>query len=116
VRVTILASGFIIGPDGSSILDICAATGTDITSHTVKSNPGARCCREFVMRGTDHQVDAALAIMGAAVARYKDLCEGGCKGQFVSREQHIGGVAFTYQPPPRNAMPQAARVKDQPKR
>ena len=49
--------------------------------------------------------------MHDAVERYKELCEGGCSGQFVSRIQRIHGVDFTYQPPPRSVVPFAAALK-----
>ena len=34
-------------------------------------------------------------------------------GQSVSRIQHVGGVDFSYQPPPRNIVPYAASLKGQ---
>ena len=36
-----------------------------------------------------------------------------CAGKSVSRIQHVGGVDFSYQPPPRNIVPYAASLKGQ---
>lgn len=52
-----------------------------------------------------------MDIICDAVERYKDLCEGGHAGRAVSRIQHVRGIDFVYQPPPRSAMPQAAALK-----
>ena len=50
-------------------------------------------------------------IVNDAVERYKQLCEGNCKGTFVNRIQEIHGVEFTYQPPPRSVVPFAAALR-----
>lgn len=46
-----------------------------------------------------------------AVDKYKSLTEGGYAGKIVSHVQHVSGIDFFYQPPPRSKMPQAASLK-----
>jgi hypothetical protein len=52
-------------------------------------------------------VQAAVALIEQAVAKYKDLCECKRRGEFVQREHVISGVEFYYQPPPRKAFANA---------
>ena len=40
-------------------------------------------------------------------------CICACAGQYVPRMQTIRGMAFSYQPPPRNIVPYAAALKGQ---
>ena len=71
-----------------------------------------RDCREFVIEGpTEASVAHAMSIIVDAVNRYKTLCEGKCAGQVVPRSQHVAGVEFFYQPPPRSIVPFAACLK-----
>lgn len=63
------------------------------------------------MQGDGDAVSRALTIIVAAVDRYKELCEGRCSGMAVGRLQHVVGVDFSYQPPPRNLVPFAAALK-----
>ncbi|KFM24281.1 hypothetical protein F751_5123 [Auxenochlorella protothecoides] len=102
LRITLLAAGFVIGPSGASIRDVCRATGAEVRSWT---SPGdARCrrpTRTFRVEGPPASVRAACAVASEAVERYKDLCEGRFAGQSVPRIHRIRGVDFAYQPPPR---------------
>ena len=113
LRITLLAAGFIIGPIGGCIREIARITGAEIRSRTVQSD--SRCprdCREFTIEGpSDASVAHAMSFMMDAVKRYKSLCEGNCAGQVVSRSQHVAGVEFFYQPPPRSVVPLAACLK-----
>ncbi len=112
LRVTLLAAGFLIGHIGGCIREISRISGSDVRSRTVAAD--ARCprdCREFTIEGADAAVAHAMSIMADAVKRYKSLCEGGCAGQVVSRSQHVAGVEFFYQPPPRSVVPFAACLK-----
>lgn len=59
--------------------------------------------RLFRIQGKKAVVQAAVALIEQAVAKYKDLCECKRRGEFVQREHVIGGVEFYYQPPPRKA-------------
>lgn len=56
-------------------------------------------------------VQAAVALIEQAVAKYKDLCDCKRRGEFVQREHMINGVEFYYQPPPRKAF---ANANEQP--
>lgn len=53
----------------------------------------------------------AVAVVGAAVKRYKQLTEGPCAGRVVARLQDIDGVLFRYSPPPVRRVPLAAQVE-----
>jgi hypothetical protein len=51
VRVTLLAAGFVIGPGGASVRDVCRASGADVRSFTGRrpgERPGMRREREAV--------------------------------------------------------------------
>ncbi|PSC70588.1 K Homology type 1 isoform A [Micractinium conductrix] len=112
LRVTLLAAGFVIGPSGASVRDICKATQTDIKSST--ADPDEHCsrsCRVFRVEGPRNSVADAVTIICDAVDRYKELCEGKYAGQSVARAQHISGIDFFYQPPPRHIVPYAASLK-----
>ena len=113
VRITLLAAGFIIGPIGGCIREISRISSAEIRSRTVAADSlCCRDCREFSIEGaTEASVALALAIIIEAVKRYKDLCEGCCAGQVVSRSQQVMGVEFFYQPPPRSIVPFAACLK-----
>lgn len=109
LHVTLLASGFVIGPRGTSIRDICNRTNTDIRSWTENGLP--RPVRVFVIAGARTAVTDALDIICQAVDRYKALCEGALAGRCVTRQQHVAGIDFMYQPPPRAAVPHAAALR-----
>ncbi|GAB4814819.1 hypothetical protein N2152v2_001865 [Parachlorella kessleri] len=128
LRITLLAAGFIIGklvalcmaakpdqrPSGSSVRDICRLCGTDIRSWTCEPDGiCSRPTRQFQVEGPPAAVARSLGVMCDAVQRYKELCEGKYAGQSVPRVQHVGGVDFSYQPPPRNIVPYAASLKNQ---
>ena len=116
LRVTLLAAGFVIGSSGASIREIMRHTGSTIQSWTQHPEVGGyhRPCRVFCIQGLAESVIAASNIIHEAVERYKELCEGKRRGEFVQRLQYIRGVEFSYQPPPKNAMPNAASVNGQP--
>jgi hypothetical protein len=116
LRVTLLAAGFVIGSSGASIREIMRHTGSSIQSWTQHPEAGGyhRPCRVFCIQGSAESVVAASNIIHEAVERYKELCEGKRRGEFVQRLQYIRGVEFSYQPPPKNVMPNAASVNGQP--
>ncbi|KAL4552573.1 hypothetical protein Ndes2526B_g02500 [Nannochloris sp. 'desiccata'] len=118
LRITLLAAGFIIGPIGGCVREISRLSGASIRSRTVQADSLChRDCREFTIEGpTDAAVAHAMSIIIDAVNRYKTLCEGKCAGQVVPRSQHVAGVEFFYQPPPRSVVPFAACLKGHSKR
>lgn len=63
------------------------------------------------LQGPRPAVVQALAIINAAIDRYKELCEGKYCGKAVDRMQNILGVDFFYSPPPRSAVPFAASLR-----
>lgn len=92
--------------------DLSRLCGADIKSRTIKAD--ARCARdsrEFQVTGGSAAVVQTLGVMYDAVQRYKQLCEGQYAGQCVPRTQHVAGVDFVYQPPPRHIVPLAATLK-----
>jgi hypothetical protein len=111
--VTLLAAGFIIGPAGASVKALAAATGTHVRSWNgaVAVGGRARRVRTLVVEGPPGAVVAALAILDAAVARYKELCGGAHAGRPADRVQRVRGVPFFYAPPPRGAVPLAAPLR-----
>ena len=110
--VTLLAAGFVIGSSGASVREITQHTGAVIQSWTQQPQPGGyhRPTRIFRLQGPRKSVASASEIIHQAVERYKELCEGKRRGEFVQRAQRIRGVEFSYQPPPRSAAPQAAAL------
>ncbi|XP_024538771.1 uncharacterized protein LOC112349159 [Selaginella moellendorffii] len=109
MRVTLLAAGFVIGARGISARLIGQVTGAIIQSWTESS-----ACRHsnsatgvpmrlFRIQGKKAVVQAAVALVEQAVAKYRELCECKRRGEFVQREHVINGVEFYYQPPPRKA-------------
>ena len=53
-----------------------------------------------------------LALLYQLPASTDCMCvEMRCTGQSVPRSQHVMGVEFSYQPPPRNVVPFAAALK-----
>lgn len=73
-----------------------------------------RRVRKLVLDGKPRNVARAVYIIKAAVARYKELCEGNYCNQLVDPVQPIMGVEFVYQPPPRKAVPHAAGITTKP--
>lgn len=69
-----------------------------------------RPTRVFRISGPRRSVQLASEVIVEAVERYKELCEGKRRGEFVQRQQKIRGVEFAYQPPPRSAAPHAASL------
>ncbi|GMH38754.1 hypothetical protein BSKO_06638 [Bryopsis sp. KO-2023] len=114
LSVTLLVSGFIIGPGGVSIRSIQRRTGTNITSWTqpLGSNQ-KKTVRMFSVQGTEVAQALALTLMKNAVCRYKYLSEGSCCGREVPQIQMVNGIEFFYSPPPKSVVPQAASVKEE---
>ncbi|GMH35695.1 hypothetical protein BSKO_03563 [Bryopsis sp. KO-2023] len=110
VQVTLLVSGFLIGPKGTSVRDIQRKTGTTIRSQTQRTNSSVRTIREFTIQGSRKAQRAAVDCMKAAVDRYKFLAEGACWGGRVSQIQVVNGVSFHYVPPPKEFVPYAASI------
>lgn len=105
-----------VGPGGQSVRDISERSKTKIRSwnETFVHYGKKRRVRQIVVEGLQENVIHALGIIKAAVARYKDLCEGNYINQFVDPIQMIMGVEFTYSPPPRKAVPYAAGILTKP--
>ncbi|KAG0562453.1 hypothetical protein KC19_9G147700 [Ceratodon purpureus] len=103
MRVTLLAAGFVIGARGISARLIGQVTGAIVQSWTESCRPDSIPIRLFRIQGKKAVVQAAVALIEQAVAKYKDLCECKRRGEFVQREHVISGVEFYYQPPPRKA-------------
>ena len=115
LRVTLLAAGFVIGAAGASVREISASTGAVVQSWSEGAVPGChRPTRVFRVQGQRKAVAAAVEIIHEAVERYKELCEGKRRGEFVQRQQRIRGVEFAYQPPPRSVAPHAAALGSAP--
>ncbi|GMH38319.1 hypothetical protein BSKO_06203 [Bryopsis sp. KO-2023] len=112
VEVTLLVSGFIIGPGGVSIRAIQTITGTAIRSWSqpLPSRNGKKV-RVFTIEGPLNAKCLALEFMKAAIIRYKYLAEGACWGESAQQRQTIEGVDFYYSPPPKSAAPRAAGLK-----
>lgn len=111
LRVTLLAAGFVIGASGASVREIMQQTGACIQSWSEGANARvARPTRVFRLQGPRKAVANAAGLIKDAVERYKELCEGKRRGEYVQRQQRIRGVEFAYQPPPRSAQPQAAAL------
>lgn len=83
-------------------------------TETVTHYGSTRRVRKLVLDGKPRNVAHAVYIIKAAVARYKDLCEGNYCNQLVDPVQHIMGVEFIYHPPPRKAVPHAAGITTKP--
>eukprot|EP00889_Picochlorum_renovo_P008857 jgi/Picre1/35887/NNA_003346.t1 len=111
-----LQLAFVIGPGGQSVRDISEVSVCKIQSwtETVTHYGSTRRVRKLVLDGKPRNVAHAVHIIKAAVARYKDLCEGNYCNQLVDPVQHIMGVEFIYQPPPRKAVPHAAGITTKP--
>eukprot|EP00210_Caulerpa_lentillifera_P002293 g2203.t1 len=109
VQMTLLVAGFVIGPSGESVRSIIAKTGATIYSYNNCFD--GKECRIFYLEGTSYQILHAMEIITGAIERYKELAEGNCNGFQVDKKQHIKGVNFYYQPPPRSAVPYAASLR-----
>jgi hypothetical protein len=112
IRVTLLAAGFIVGPNGASIHQIEAITGARIYSYN-RSNDRtvARPSRQFHVEGPQSVVQHAVDIICHAIQLYKDLAEGNHRGMTVKRMHKLDNVLFRYEPPPRSKVPFAAQVE-----
>ena len=112
LRVTLLAAGFVVGPNGASIHQIEAVAGVNIrTFNLPKDAVVRRATRKFHIDGAGPQVQAAVDIIHSAVQLYKFLAEGACEGKKVKRMHLLRGVLFRYEPPPRLRVPYAAQVE-----
>ena len=112
LRVTLLAAGFVVGPNGASIHQIEAVAGVNIRSFNLpKDAVVRRATRKFHIDGAGPKVQAAVDIIHSAVQLYKFLAEGACDGKKVKRMHLVRGVLFRYEPPPRLRVPYAAQVE-----
>ena len=112
IRVTLLAAGFIVGPNGASIHQIEAITGARVYSYNRSNDRAvARPSRQFHVEGPPSVVQHAVDIICHAIQLYKDLAEGNHKGMTVKRMHKLDNVLFRYEPPPRSKVPFAAQVE-----
>jgi len=113
MEMTMLVSGFLIGPHGVSIRSVADKTGARVSSFI--KHKGANIERSFVIEGFKNAVSQAAEIMLKAVCRYKELTEGQYLGQCVESVQVVEGVEFLYRPPPKRRVPSAASVRSIPR-
>ena len=112
LRVTLLAAGFVVGPNGSSIHQIEAITGASIYSfNRQKDWEVDRPTRQFHVEGGSDVVQHAVDVICHAIQLYKDLAEGNHANVTVKRLHKLDGVIFRYEPPPRSKVPFAAQVE-----
>ena len=112
LRVTLLAAGFVVGPNGSSIHQIEAITGASIYSfNRQKDSEVDRPTRQFHVEGGSGVVQHAVDVICHAIQLYKDLAEGNHANVTVKRLHKLDGVIFRYEPPPRSKVPFAAQVE-----
>ena len=112
LRVTLLAAGFVVGPNGSFIHQIEAITGASIYSfNRQKDWEVDRPTRQFHVEGGSGVVQHAVDVICHAIQLYKDLAEGNHANVTVKRLHKLDGVIFRYEPPPRSKVPFAAQVE-----
>ena len=112
LRVTLLAAGFVVGPNGASIHQIEAITGASIYSfNRQKDWEVDRPTRQFHVEGGSDVVQHAVDVICHAIQLYKDLAEGNHANVTVKRLHKLDGVIFRYEPPPRSKVPFAAQVE-----
>ena len=112
LRVTLLAAGFVVGPNGASIHQIEAITGASIYSfNRQKDSEVDRPTRQFHVEGGSDVVQHAVDVICHAIQLYKDLAEGNHANVTVKRLHKLDGVIFRYEPPPRSKVPFAAQVE-----
>ena len=112
LRLTLLASGFVVGPNGASIHQIESVSGAKVYSfNRHKDKTVERPTRQFHIEGTAQAVQHAVDIICHAVHLYKDLAEGNHCGMTVKRLHKMDAVLFRYEPPPRSKVPYAAQVE-----
>ena len=112
LRVTLLAAGFVVGPNGASIHQIEAVTGAHVYSfNRSKDKEVVRPTRQFHIEGPPHVIQHAVDIICHAIQLYKDLAEGNHRGMTVKRLHKLDNVLFRYEPPPRSKVPFAAQVE-----
>ena len=112
LRVTLLAAGFVVGPNGASIHQIEAITGASIYSfNRQKDWEVDRPTRQFHVEGGSGVVQHAVDVICHAIQLYKDLAEGNHANVTVKRLHKLDGVIFRYEPPPRSKVPFAAQVE-----
>ncbi len=111
LRVTLLAAGFVVGPNGASIHQIEAVTGARVYSFNRRQDRQViRPTRQFHIEGSPGQVQHAVDVICHAIQLYKDLAEGNHQNVTVKRLHKLDGVLFRYEPPPRSKVPFAAQV------
>eukprot|EP01024_Parvocaulis_polyphysoides_P057025 TRINITY_DN604_c2_g1_i5.p1 TRINITY_DN604_c2_g1~~TRINITY_DN604_c2_g1_i5.p1 ORF type:complete len:310 (+),score=37.06 TRINITY_DN604_c2_g1_i5:148-1077(+) len=116
--ITAKAAGFVIGPHGSSIRDICMKSNVWSTSWLAHFNLSeddtqpALPLRMIIIEGLFGAIQLTVSIIQKAVERYTALVQGTVPDlmQKVSSEQIIDGIKFEYKPPPLTEMSKAVRT------
>ena len=112
LRVTLLAAGFVVGPNGASIHQIEAVSGAKVYSfNRSEDREVERPTRQFHIEGPPTVVQHAVDIICHAIQLYKDLAEGNHSGMTVKRLHKLDKVVFRYEPPPRAKVSFAAQVE-----
>ncbi|QDZ18529.1 KH type 1 domain-containing protein [Chloropicon primus] len=112
LRVTLLAAGFVVGPNGASIHQIESVSGASIYSFNKPPDREVdRPTRQFHVAGARGVVQHAVDIICHAIQLYKDLAEGNHSNVTVKRLHKLDNVIFRYEPPPRSKVPFAAQVE-----
>ena len=100
LRVTLLAAGFVVGPNGASIHQIEAVSGAKVYSfNRSEDREVERPTRQFHIEGPPTVVQHAVDIICHAIQLYKDLAEGNHSGMTVKRLHKLDKVVFRYEPP-----------------
>ena len=111
LRVTLLAAGFILGPNGASVHQLEKVCNIKIISRNLPRDlQCVRPTREFTLTGSQEAQSMAVAMFQCAIYAYKVLTEGTYRGKKVTRLQLIGDVIFRYKRPPRSKAPHAAQL------
>lgn len=109
--VTLLAAGFILGPNGASVHQLEKVCNIKIISRKLPRDlQCVRPTREFTLTGSQEAQSMAVAMFQCAIYAYKVLTEGTYYDMTVARLQLIGDVIFRYKPPPRSKAPHAAQL------
>jgi hypothetical protein len=74
MHVTLLAAGFVIGPNGQSVRAVCEKSGAHIQSSTRSGKDGLY--RLFAIVGSDDKRSIAHHIIDSAVTTYQQLFRG----------------------------------------
>eukprot|EP01023_Acetabularia_acetabulum_P027492 TRINITY_DN2601_c0_g2_i1.p1 TRINITY_DN2601_c0_g2~~TRINITY_DN2601_c0_g2_i1.p1 ORF type:complete len:316 (+),score=27.00 TRINITY_DN2601_c0_g2_i1:117-1064(+) len=114
--ITAKAAGFVIGPHGASIRDICMKSNVWSTSwlchYSLSEDMSSIPLRMVIIEGVFSAIQMTVDIIQKAVERYTALVQGSVPDlmQKVSSEQIIDGIKFEYKPPPLTEMNRAVRT------